>query len=94
MVLSDSVVSFIVYYYIFVIFVVVVLRILLYSDFLEVESESKRMFVLVLFGVPILVLIIVSEFLEDEVIVEWEEYSGMLILILFDLFSEISWFSD
>ena len=52
------------------------------------------MFVLVLFGVPILVLIIVSEFLEDEVIVEWEEYSGMLILILFDLFSEISWFSD
>ena len=52
------------------------------------------MFVLVLFGVPILVLISVYEFLDDEVIVEWEEYAGMLILILLDSFSEISWSSD
>ena len=69
-------------------------RILLSNEFLEVESESKRMCVLILFGVPILVLISVYDFLDDEVIVEWEEYSGILILILLDLFSEISWGSD
>ena len=52
------------------------------------------MFVLFLFVLPILVLISVDEFLDDEVIVEWKEYSGILILILLDLFSEISWGSN
>ena len=70
MVLSDSIVSFIVSYCIFVGFVVVVLRILLHNDLLEVELESNLIFVLILFDVPILVLINESEFLEDEVIVE------------------------
>ena len=60
-VLSDSVVSFI---------VVVVLRILLHNDLLEVESELNLLFDLFLVGVPILVLINVSELLEDEFIVE------------------------
>ena len=63
-------------------------------SFLEEESESKQLLVSFLVAVLILVVNNVDDFSDNEVMVEWEEYYDMLILIVFDSFSEISWVSD